>query len=160
MIGHETFASGNARSTVYGRGGQTRGYLDIRDTVRCVQLAIDNPAAAGEFRVFNQFTEQFSVNELAAIVSREGTKLGLDVRVQSVPNPRVELEEHYYNAKHSKLQELGLEPHLLGDNIVDSLLRFAVEYKDRVDMELIKPAVDWRKAGAAPRVESAAVAKE
>ena len=144
--------------TVYGKGGQTRGYLDIRDTVRCVQLAIDSPAAPGEFRVFNQFTEQFSVNQLAEIVGSEGRKLGLDVRVQSVPNPRVELEEHYYNARHSKLQELGLEPHLLGDNIVDSLLKFAIQYKDRVNLELIKPAVDWRKAGAAPRVESAAVA--
>ena len=146
--------------TVYGKGGQTRGYLDIRDTVRCVQLAIDSPALPGEFRVFNQFTEQFSVNQLAEIVGREGAKLGLDVKVQSVPNPRVELEEHYYNAKHSKLQELGLEPHLLGENIVDSLLTFAVKYKDRVNMELIKPAVDWRKAGAAPRVESAAVASK
>ena len=146
--------------TVYGKGGQTRGYLDIRDTVRCVQLAIDTPALPGEFRVFNQFTEQFSVNELAEIVSREGGKLGLDVKVQSVPNPRVEQEEHYYNAKHSKLQELGLEPHLLGENIVDSLLNFAIKYKDRVDLDLIKPAVDWRKAGAAPRVESAGVSRK
>jgi UDP-sulfoquinovose synthase len=145
--------------TVYGKGGQTRGYLDIRDTVRCVQLAIDTPAAAGEFRVFNQFTEQFSVNQLAEIVSREGGKLGLDVTVQSVPNPRVEAEDHYYNAKHSKLQELGLVPHLLNDNVVDTLLSFAVKYKDRVRAELIKPAVDWRKAGAKPVTQSAAVAK-
>ena len=145
--------------TVYGRGGQTRGYLDIRDTVRCVQLAIDTPAARGEFRVFNQFTEQFSVNQLAAIVAREGGKLGLSVAVASVPNPRVEAEDHYYNAKHSKLQELGLAPHLLNDNVVDTLLSFAVKYKDRVRMELIKPAVDWRTAGAAPVTKSAAVAQ-
>jgi UDP-sulfoquinovose synthase len=144
--------------TVYGKGGQTRGYLDIRDTVRCVQLAIDTPAQRGEFRVFNQFTEQFSVNELAAIVSREGAKLGLDVAVASVPNPRVEAEEHYYNAKHSKLADLGLVPHLLNDNVVDTLLSFAVKYKDRVRGELIKPAVDWRTAGAKPRTKSAAVA--
>ena len=144
--------------TVYGKGGQTRGYLDIRDTVRCVQLAIDTPAQRGEFRVFNQFTEQFSVNELASIVSREGAKLGLDVTVASVPNPRVEAEEHYYNAKHSKLADLGLVPHLLNDNVVDTLLSFAVKFKDRVRGELIKPAVDWRTAGAKPRTKSAAVA--
>jgi hypothetical protein len=72
--------------------------------VRCIQIAIDNPADKGEFRVFNQFTEQFSVNQLADIVTREGAKLGLKVEVTSVPNPRVEAEEHYYNAKHSKLQ--------------------------------------------------------
>ncbi|GAB4854453.1 UDP-sulfoquinovose synthase, chloroplastic [Ancistrocladus abbreviatus] len=95
--------------TVYGKGGQTRGYLDIRDTVQCVELAIANPAQPGEFRVFNQFTEQFSVRELAALVTRAGEKLGLKVETMSVPNPRVEAEEHYYNVKHSKLIELGLK---------------------------------------------------
>jgi len=90
--------------TVYGKGGQTRGFLDIRDTVRCIQIAVDNPADKGEMRVFNQFTEQFSVNELADMVTRAGSKIGLDVQKISVPNPRVEAEEHYYNAKHSKLQ--------------------------------------------------------
>lgn len=144
--------------TVYGKGGQTRGFLDIRDTVRCIQIAIDNPASRGEMRVFNQFTEQFSVNQLAEIVGREGKKLGLDVKVINVPNPRVELEEHYYNAKHSKLEELGLKPHLLQDSVVDSLLDFAIQYKDRCRLDLIKPAVDWRKSpvtigtGSAARV--------
>lgn len=99
--------------------------------VRCIQIAIDNPANKGEFRVFNQFTEQFSVNQLADIVTREGGKLGLKVEVQNVPNPRVEAEEHYYNAKHSKLEELGLEPHLLADSMIDSLLDFVIQYKDR-----------------------------
>ena len=109
--------------TVYGKGGQTRGFLDIRDTVRCVQLAIDAPANSGEFRVFNQFTEQFSVNDLARLVTEAGAKVGLKVISKSVPNPRTELEEHYYNAKHSKLQDLGLQPHLLGDALLDSLLK-------------------------------------
>ncbi|GLI63187.1 hypothetical protein VaNZ11_006083 [Volvox africanus] len=145
--------------TVYGKGGQTRGFLDIRDTVRCIQIAIDNPAARGEMRVYNQFTEQFSVNQLAEIVSREGRKLGLEVVVQNVPNPRVEAEEHYYNAKHTKLVELGLQPHLLADSMIDSLLEFAVQYRDRVRMELIKPAVDWRKTGVKVNTMGAAVAK-
>ena len=144
--------------TVYGRGGQTRGFLDIRDTVRCIQIAIDNPAAKGEMRVFNQFTEQFSVNDLARIVGTEGKKLGIDVDVISIPNPRVEAEEHYYNAKCTKLRDLGLEPHFLSEGLVDSLLTFAVEYKDRVDMNLIKPAVDWRKSGVADATNKAAVA--
>eukprot|EP01025_Chloroclados_australasicus_P013876 TRINITY_DN164_c0_g1_i2.p1 TRINITY_DN164_c0_g1~~TRINITY_DN164_c0_g1_i2.p1 ORF type:complete len:498 (-),score=65.38 TRINITY_DN164_c0_g1_i2:360-1784(-) len=145
--------------TVYGKGGQTRGFLDIRDTVRCIQIAIDNPGDKGYMRVFNQFTEQFSVNDLAAIVTRQGAKFGLDVQVTNVPNPRVELEEHYYNAKHTKLQELGLEPHLLEDSMIDSLLEFVVQYKDRVNMELIKPAVDWRKTGVKVATMQAAVAK-
>ena len=65
--------------TVYGKGGQTRGYIDIRDTVRCIELACLTPAAPGEFRVFNQFTEQFSVLELAGLVQAAGAHLGLDV---------------------------------------------------------------------------------
>ena len=72
--------------TVYGKGGQTRGFLDIRDTVRCIQLAIDNPADKGEMRVFNQITEMWSVNQLAELVTKEGAKLGLDVQVRT-PSP-------------------------------------------------------------------------
>lgn len=130
---------------------QTRGYLDIRDTVQCVELAIANPAKQGEFRVFNQFTEQFSVNELAALVTKAGEKLGLEVKTISVPNPRVEAEEHYYNAKHTKLIELGLKPHLLSDSLLDSLLNFAIQFKDRVDTKQIMPSVSWRKIGVKPK---------
>ncbi|KAL9687312.1 hypothetical protein QQ045_031712 [Rhodiola kirilowii] len=137
--------------TVYGKGGQTRGYLDIRDTVQCVELAIRNPANRGEFRVFNQFTEQFSVNELASLVTKAGQKLGIDVKKISVPNPRVEAEEHYYNAKHTKLIELGLQPHLLSDSLLDSLLNFAVQFKDRVDTKQIMPSVSWKKISAKPK---------
>ncbi|MBA0622373.1 hypothetical protein Godav_007924 [Gossypium davidsonii] len=137
--------------TVYGKGGQTRGYLDIRDTVQCVELAIANPAKPGEFRVFNQFTEQFSVNELAALVTKAGQKLGLDVQTISVPNPRVEAEEHYYNAKNTKLIELGLKPHLLSDSLLDSLLNFAIEFKDRIDTKQIMPSVSWKKIGVKPQ---------
>lgn len=145
--------------TVYGKGGQTRGFLDIRDTVRCIQIAIDNPANKGEMRVFNQFTEQFSVNDLAKIITTEGSKLGLDVEVISVPNPRVEKEEHYYNAKCTKLRDLGLEPHFLSDGLVDSLLTFAIEHKDRVNMDLIKPAVEWKKSGVKDAITTSAVSK-
>jgi len=137
--------------TVYGKGGQTRGYLDIRDTVQCVEIAIANPANPGEFRVFNQFTEQFSVNDLAKTVIKAGEKLGLEVRTINVPNPRVEAEEHYYNAKHTKLMELGLQPHFLSDALLDSLLNFAMRYSDRVDMAQIMPAVSWKKIGVKPR---------
>lgn len=80
------------------------------------------------------------------------------VQTKSVPNPRVELEEHYYNVKCSNLKDLGLtEPHLLGNNMVDSLLSFAMEYKDRCRMELIQPAVNWKDAGAKVNNKGAAV---
>lgn len=130
--------------TVYGRGGQTRGFLDIRDTVRCIELAINAPAQPGEFRVFNQFTELFNVLELALKVQEAGRAMGLKVEVQNVPNPRVELEEHYFNAKNTKLLDLGLQPHLLSDSLLDSLLNFALKYKDRVDEAQILPKVTWK----------------
>jgi len=130
--------------TVYGRGGQTRGFLDLRDTVRCIEIACMNPAARGECRVFNQFTEQFSVLELAKMVQSAARKMGLPVEIDFLPPPRVEAESHYYNAKHSKLIDLGLEPHYLSDSLLDSLMNIAVKYSDRIDSSLFLPQVEWR----------------
>ena len=130
--------------TVYGKGGQTRGFLDIRDTVRCIELTCLHPAARGEFRVFNQFTEQFSVLELAQMVQVAGERLGLKVVVDHLPDPRVEAEEHYYNAKHTKLTELGLKPHLLSESLLDSLVNIAMLHRDRVEPTLLLPRVNWR----------------
>jgi len=132
--------------TVYGKGGQTRGFLDIRDTVRCVEIACLNPAKPGEFRVFNQFTEQFNVLELAQMVKKSGEELGLKVQIEHLPDPRVEAESHYYNAKHSSLLKLGLEPHLLSNSLLDSLINIAIRYKDRIDPSQFLPTVNWRNA--------------
>ncbi len=129
--------------TVYGRGGQTRGYLNIRDTLQCVELAANNPADLGEMRVYNQFTEQFSVKELADLVQQAGSEIGRDVEIKSFPNPRVELEEHYYNAKHSKLLDLGLQPHYLGEELVRSMLGKIDQYKGRVIQRAILPKTSW-----------------
>jgi len=130
--------------SVYGKGGQTRGFLDIRDTVRCIELAILNPPAEGEYRVFNQFTEQFNVLQLAEMVVEAAKTLGIEATIEHRQNPRVELEEHYYNAKHTALLDLGLEPHLLSDSLLDSLVNIAIEHKDRADRALIEPQIDWR----------------
>ncbi len=130
--------------TVYGNGSQTRTFLDIRDTVRCVELAIATPAAKGEFRVFNQFTEQFSVKDLALKVQKAGSTLGLKVEINNIENPRVEKEDHYFKATNTNLLNLGLEPHFLSDSLLDSLLNFAVKYQDRVDRTQILPKVSWR----------------
>jgi UDP-sulfoquinovose synthase len=131
--------------TVYGKGGQKRGFLDIRDTVRCIEIACQHPAKPGEFRVFNQFTEQFSVLDLAHLVQAAGEKMGLEVQVEHLRNPRVEADEHYYNAKHSKLIELGLEPHLLSSSLLDSLMNIALRYRDSVDPAKMLPQVNWRE---------------
>ncbi len=131
--------------TVYGKGGQTRGFLDIRDTVRCMEIALANPAAAGEFRVFNQFTEMFSVGDLAMMVKKASHSLGLDVEINHLDNPRIEKEEHYFNAKNTSLLSLGLQPHYLSEALIDSLLNFAVKYQHRVDKNQILPKVSWHR---------------
>jgi UDP-sulfoquinovose synthase len=130
--------------TAYGKGGQTRGYLNIVDTLRCVELAILNPPEAGEYRVFNQFTEQFSITELAEHVQKAGAEMGIDVRVDHIENPRVEAEEHYYNAKHTKLLDLGLEPHLLSETLIESMFDVIQRYRDRVIRDHILPTTRWR----------------
>jgi len=134
--------------TVYGKGGQTRGYLDIRDTMACITLTLDNPPEAGECRVFNQFTEQFSLNQLAELVTAARRHHGQDTTVVHLPNPRVEAEEHYYNAKHTRLLDLGLQPHYLGETLVDSLIDLVARHADRVDPILLeRPSVSWRTGG-------------
>ena len=129
--------------TVYGRGGQTRGFLNILDTIQCVRLAIEHPPEPAEFRVFNQFTEQFSVNDLAAIVTRVAGGLGINVAVDALTDPRIEAEEHYYNAAHTRLLELGLEPHPLTDDVVAGLIEIIQRYKDRILLEPIAPKTRW-----------------
>jgi len=130
--------------TVYGKGGQTRGFLDIRDTVRCIELACIHPAKPGEFRVFNQFTEQFSILDLARMVQTAAKKLGAAVAIDHLPDPRVEAEEHYYNARHTKLAELGLTSHPLSQSLLDSLVNVALQYRDRIDRSQLMPRVNWR----------------
>ncbi|MDA8282005.1 MAG: NAD-dependent epimerase/dehydratase family protein [Actinomycetota bacterium] len=127
--------------TVYGEGGQTRGFLNVLDTIECVRIASENPAARGEFRVFNQFTEQFSVLELAEAVQKAYPG---EVTVEHTANPRVEAEHHYYNAKHTKLVDLGLDPHLLNETLIDSLFHVVEKHKGVVNLEAIRPTVQWR----------------
>jgi UDP-sulfoquinovose synthase len=129
--------------TIYGRGGQTRGYLNITDTIQCVELAVANPPEPGVFRVFNQFTEQFSIVELAEMVRRAGAEYGLDVRVGPIQNPRVEAEEHYYRAAHTKLLDLGLRPQLLSETLIESMFANIERYRDRIVPDHILPRDRW-----------------
>jgi UDP-sulfoquinovose synthase len=129
--------------TVYGAGRQTRGFLNIRDTLACVELAVANPAERGDFRVFNQFTEQFSVLELAGLVKQAGEHLGYAVEIGHYENPRVEKEEHYYNAVHTKLLDLGLQPTLLGEELVESMIQIIERYKGNAIEGSIDPRTRW-----------------
>lgn len=131
--------------TVYGRGGQTRGHINILDTVRCIQLACENPAEPGKLRVMNQFTEWFSVNQLAEHVQRVAQGMGLDCKIEHLPNPRIEREDdHYFKAVNTNLLELGLEPHLLDDATIEGLIRTAAQHKDRVNQALICNSPSWK----------------
>ena len=129
--------------TVYGKGGQTRGYLNIKDTLNCVRLSLESPAKEGELRIFNQFTETFSVNELAAKVKTTGAQLGLKVTIRNIDNPRIEAEEHYYNPRHTGLIQLGLEPHYLTEEVLAQLLAFVVRYKNNIIQDNIYRKVNW-----------------
>ncbi|MST33987.1 NAD-dependent epimerase/dehydratase family protein [Acidimicrobiaceae bacterium USS-CC1] len=131
--------------TVYGEGGQTRGFLNILDTIECIRIASENPANRGEFRVFNQFTESFSVLELAEAVKKAYPG---EVTVEHTANPRVEAEQHYYNAKHTKLVDLGLQPHLLNETLIDSLFHVVEKHKGGVNLDAIRPTVQWRSTAS------------
>ena len=131
--------------TVYSPGGQTRGMIDIRDTVECIRLAAENPADRGEFRVFNQMTESYSVGEIAKTIANN---FDGQVEIEHVENPRVEQGEHYYNVKHTGLVELGLEPHLLSNTLIESLFSVAAKHQHRVDPEAMLPTVQWRSASS------------
>jgi UDP-sulfoquinovose synthase len=130
--------------TIYGAGGQTRGYIHVKDTIRCIELALSSPPQPGEYRVFNQITEQFSLLELANMVIEHGRTLGLHPEMVHLSNPRVEQEQHYYNAAHTRLIELGLEPHLLNETLLESLMQLSIKYRDYIDPRLIAPSVNWR----------------
>ena len=129
--------------TVYGGGGQTRGYLNLRDTLQCVRLAAEQPASSGELRIFNQLTETFTVNEMADKVKSVGDQMGLNVEVKSIPNPRKEKEEHYYNPAYSGLKDLGLKPHYMTDEVLADMLERIIDAKDRIVTDRIQPRVRW-----------------
>ena len=129
--------------SVYGKGGQTRGYLNIKDTLNCVRLSVENPADWGELRIFNQFTETFSVNDLAEKVREAGNQLELNVKIEHVQNPRIEAESHYYNPIHTGLIDLGLKPHYLSEEVLLEMMEFVISYKDLINTDQISRNVKW-----------------
>jgi UDP-sulfoquinovose synthase len=138
--------------TVYGNGNQTRGMLNIRDTVACIELALLHPAKVGEYRVFNQFTESFSINQMADMVV---AALGSQHEIQHLADPRVELEDHYYKAAHTKLVDLGLVPHLLDADTIRGLAAIVEAQRDRIDLSVMVPTIDWRAAAASSNASTA-----
>ena len=129
--------------TVYGKGGQTRGYLNIKDTLQCIQHSEQTPAQQGELRIFNQIMETFSANELADKTVRVGNSLGYDVQVEHIANPRKEAEEHYYNPTYQGLIEIGVEPHYLTDEVMAGIFHSVSKHKDRIRKDIIFRGIKW-----------------
>jgi UDP-sulfoquinovose synthase len=129
--------------TVYGKGGQQRGYIDLRDSLQCIELVVDDPPPPGKLRIFNQFTEIFSVRELAERVCGVARTLGLEVSIETIANPRREADEHYYHANHDGLFRLGLRPHYLSDERLAAMIGFVRRHRTRIDRAKILPRVSW-----------------
>lgn len=129
--------------TVYGQGGQTRGYLNIKDTLQCVLLSAENPAKQGELRIFNQIMETFSVRELADMTRKAGQKLGYDVEIKSIENPRKEAEEHYYDPNYQGLLDIGVKPHYLTEEVMEGMFKIVAQHKDTIRKDVIFRGVKW-----------------
>jgi UDP-sulfoquinovose synthase len=135
----------NVPLTVYGQGGQTRGYLNILDTLQCVELAAKEKVDSGKLIIMNQFTETFSVNELAQKISTVATEMGIKNSINNIKNPRKELEGHYYNPKSSKLLDLGLKPNYLTKDTISNMIEFVQRHSSKIDLSKINPRVKWNK---------------
>lgn len=129
--------------TIYGEGTQTRPALNINDTISCIKLALSNPANSGEFRVFNQFTESFKVKNLAETVVQAAKQQGIQSSIKNIQNPRTELMDHYYNAKNTSLLDLGLSPTYLSADLVSTMIKDCLPFRDRVNSDVIQPTIKW-----------------
>jgi len=129
--------------TVYGKGGQTRGYINIKDTLQCVHKSEITPASSGELRIFNQITETFSVNQLANMIQEVGVQRGHDVQIKHIENPRKEMENHYYNPSYQGLSEIGVKPTLLSGGILNDLFKVVEEKKKSINKDIIFKGIKW-----------------
>jgi nucleoside-diphosphate-sugar epimerase len=138
LIGHEL--------TPYGKGGQTRGYIALRDSIQCLTIGLENPPDEGEYRVFNQLDECYSVNDLAESVVYAAGKLGVDAKIWNIENPRVEAEQHYYNPDSESLRKLGFKPTKNLDEELEVTLSVLSHFKNRIEekRDKILPTVKWR----------------
>ena len=129
--------------TIYGSGEQIRGYINLADTVKCINIALKNPAKKGSLEIYNQFTEQFSVNELASKVKNALKKIDVNVKIKKIKNPRIESENHYYNASNLKMKKLGLKPSLLSDEVIIDIAMFIKNNMNKINKKIIQPKTSW-----------------
>ncbi len=131
--------------TIYGKGTQRRGFINLIDTVNCINIAANNPPKSGEFRVFNQFTDFKSVNDLASMIIKASKEIGYKASSKSISNPRKEMEEHYYNPKNTSLISLGLKPINFNEEIINKNIKLISKYKTEVNKDYFSPSIKWEK---------------
>ncbi|MGO9566176.1 MAG: NAD-dependent epimerase/dehydratase family protein [Desulfomonilaceae bacterium] len=131
--------------TPYGKGHQRRGFLPLKDSMQCLTLALDNPPAKGEYRVFNQFEEVYDLTKVAQKVQKVGKEFGLNVIVRNLENPRMELEDHYYHPDHNHLLELGYQPTRDMETELRMIVPDLIKYKQRIESrrEALLPDIRW-----------------
>ena len=129
--------------TVYGKGNQKRGYLNILDTMKCVKISSENYPKKGEFRVFNQFTESFTINEIANLVIKSAHKENIKIKANHIKNPRNEMEDHYYNPINNNLLSLGLKPHKFNIDFIRNFIKNTKKSINKINEELILPSINW-----------------
>ena len=130
--------------TVYGNGNQKRGYINLIDSINCIELALKNPPKEG-MRILNQFTETFTVNQLAKKIKKAAKNFKINVKIESLKNPRQEKEKHYYNPKFTGLKKLGLKPTLMTEKLLINMLNLVIKYKSKINQKIILPRVSWNK---------------
>jgi len=131
--------------TPYGKGHQKRGFLPLSDSMQCLTLAVENPAEAGEYRVFNQFEDVYEVTQLAERIQRVGSELGLEVKIHPMENPRAEAEQHRYNPDHQHLLDLGYRPTTDMDSELRIMLADLMAHRERIEerREAHFPDIRW-----------------
>jgi len=131
--------------TVYGTGGQTRGFIHITDTARCLEIALNNPPKKGDrVEIFNQIAETRRVRDIAEMVAKQ-----TGVEIKNLPNPRAEAAENELEVSNKKFCSLGLDPLTLDEGLFDEVTEVVKKFKDRCNPTKILPASFWNKARAA-----------
>jgi|SRR5271157_803514 len=142
--------------TPYGKGEQRRGFLALEDSMQSLRLALENPAAPGEYRVFNQFDAAYSVNQLAETTARVAKEFGLSPTIEHPPDPRVEQEQHYYNPLHEHLRALGYHRTRELEEVIREIFHDLIHFRRRLEARryVVQPTVQWRSVDSRPAIQA------
>ena len=144
----------NLPITPYGKGEQRRGFIALEDSMQSLRLAVEHPAAPGEYRVLNQFDAAYSVNELAEVAAKVAREFGLSPMIEHPPDPRVEAEQHYYQPLHERLPALGYRRTRELEEVVREIFHDLLHFRRRLEAKrhVVMPTVQWRSVDSRPAI--------